>query len=90
MWYIWKARNDKFLSNINWSPMDILEIARKESEWYLTNCLENAITEVMHSDRSLYLNTTTFIYFVEESWKEDESNSGVDWFWNFKMVQHTF
>lgn len=38
IWYLWKAKNDKVFNNLDRSPLEVIEIARKESkEWFLAN-----------------------------------------------------
>ncbi|CAA7051296.1 unnamed protein product [Microthlaspi erraticum] len=51
LWYIWKARNDKVLGNVDWDPYDIITKATAEALAWANakEKQETGITRVVHS-----------------------------------------
>lgn len=80
MWYIWKARNDKLFNNVDWSPLNIIEVAKRESKaWFLANSEIGATISVPEVNNTLDLISATFTCFVDGSWEVDDQTSRVDW-----------
>lgn len=78
MWYIQKAHNAKLFSNIKWSPVDIVNTARSESEAsHLANSSEETAAIVLVIVTAHDMSTSTFKCFVDGSWKVDDQTSGI-------------
>lgn len=68
-----KARNDKLFNNVERSPLDMLDMARKEArDWFVVNYLEGE-THASPLDEELTITQpVTFTYYIDGSWKDGE------------------
>ncbi|CAA7031188.1 unnamed protein product [Microthlaspi erraticum] len=83
IWFIWKARNDKVFSNVDWDPYEIINHAAAEaSAWASAQTRQGAV--------SVPLADTVDSGFmgdrcqVDGAWKESDSRAGLGWY-NFNM-----
>lgn len=78
--YIWKARNDKLFNAIDRSPLDTIDLAKKESaEWFLANYPGIVTDHNPHAELNPDLIRPTFTCFVDGSWKHGDLTSGTWW-----------
>ena len=80
LWYIWKGRNSKVFSNLDFDPRDTLNLAETES----TLCAETHILNEQGNVRHIEVRTLPSIpgrwCFTDGSWKENDIFSGQSWF----------
>ncbi|CAA7050029.1 unnamed protein product [Microthlaspi erraticum] len=87
IWYIWKARNDKVMSNVDWDPNEIVTKATAEATaWETAQDKQEVVyppsltpVETMISgDRCQ----------VDGAWKETECRAGLGWYYFNTTTQH--
>lgn len=72
--------NDKFFNEREWSYLDVICTAIRESEeWLSANSQEEAIPEIPLMDGTMEVNHVIFTCFIDESWKDNEQTSGIRW-----------
>ncbi|CAA7050023.1 unnamed protein product [Microthlaspi erraticum] len=77
IWYIWKARNDKVMANVDWDPNKIVVKAEAESiAW--TKAQERLETTVYpHTETHVELSASGDICQVDGAWKETDCRAGL-------------
>ncbi|CAA7038025.1 unnamed protein product [Microthlaspi erraticum] len=80
VWYIWKSRNDKVLSNVDWDPYDIIAKATgKALSW--TKAQEKQETGYPSLDPCVNIILSSDRCQVDGAWKETDCRAGLGWFY---------
>ncbi|CAA7049279.1 unnamed protein product [Microthlaspi erraticum] len=80
IWYIWKARNDKVMSNVDWDPNEIIVKAEAESiAW--TKAQERLEMAYPHTETHVEISALGDICQVDGAWKESECRAGLGWYY---------
>ncbi|CAA7038463.1 unnamed protein product [Microthlaspi erraticum] len=78
IWYIWKSRNDKVMSNVDWDPNEIIIKAEAESiAW------KNAQVRLQPTQADTHVDVTVSgdICQVDGAWKETDCRPGLGWYY---------
>ncbi|KAL0833824.1 hypothetical protein Bca101_085713 [Brassica carinata] len=80
LWYIWKGRNNKVLSNLDIDPSDTLKLAETESILWA----EAHVPKIQRAVGQVEVQTLPSITgrwcFIDGSWKDNEPYSGQGWY----------
>lgn len=102
LWYIWKLKNGKMFSGINFSPIDTLQSASLKAEWWRhANLKEKEVENVEPSGLTTILtplwNSKSWLCQIGASWLNHAIVSGLGWihrdhmevekFWIAKLSQ---
>ncbi|CAA7029233.1 unnamed protein product [Microthlaspi erraticum] len=79
IWYIWKARNDKVMENVDWDPNEIIVKAAAESlAWAAAQ--ERRATAHSHTETLVQTPISGDICQVDGAWKDTECRAGLGWY----------
>ncbi|CAA7055683.1 unnamed protein product [Microthlaspi erraticum] len=79
IWYIWKARNDKVLGNVDWDPNDIITKATAESLTW-AKAQEKQKTEIPRLQTQVETILSGDRCQVDGAWKETDCRAGLGWY----------
>ena len=80
LWYIWKGRNNKVFSNVDFDPRDTLNLAGTESTLWAETYILNEQRNVRHIEVTILPSIIGICCFTDGSWKENDIFSGQGWF----------
>lgn len=81
IWYIWKARNDKFFRGINRNPLELVRYAESECQtWFNANEMIPTAVQASNSEENQVLSLGN-ICLLDGSWTTSDRFSGCGWVW---------
>ncbi|KAF2592832.1 hypothetical protein F2Q70_00042421 [Brassica cretica] len=85
IWYLWKARNDKFFRGIDRDPLELVRYAESEFQaWYNARDSVPIPTQVQTTEETQALSLCN-ICMVDGSWTSTAQFSGMGWVWKDTM-----
>ncbi|CAA7057785.1 unnamed protein product [Microthlaspi erraticum] len=79
IWYIWKARNDKVIANVDWDPNEIIVKATAEATAWAT-AQEKSETRYPSSSSPEETTIVEDVCQVDGAWKDTEHRAGLRWY----------
>ncbi|XP_048619929.1 uncharacterized protein LOC125590410 [Brassica napus] len=81
IWYIWKARNDKFFRGIDKDPLELVRYAETECQaWFDENEVVQPVVQVNDTEEPQVISLNN-ICLLDGSWTASAHFSGCGWIW---------